>query len=391
MRRMRRMLGNKVVLFPLALALLVAGAVGFAMLAAGSAVADDGGHGQRTVRVDCSRGQSLNHALSSEEKASVVEFTGTCTGSVNVGRSDVTLRGADPSATVVGGPITIFGQSRVTLDGFTVRDAPPGPPNFEVGQCIQLTDSQAISIEDLNVVNCGNFGIEIVGSTGEIADTTVTQSGVIGISIVENSYFEVDDVKVTHGKGQGIVIAENGTLDMERGSSLELTDNLGSGLLVQLKGHATLNGQTNLIADRNGIGLNIIDQGSIFYADANIEVANNQTIGVQLGQLADWTIVGGVVPTVKITNNGGPGISVLRNAFLRLRENTTITGNGGPGLVVDGAGVAVRGTTVQNNNGNHGDVILSFRSTATFDGGNTLGTPLSCDGTALARGQFVCS
>ena len=82
---------------------------------------------------------------------------------------------------------------------------------------------------------------------------------------------------------------------------------------------------------------------------------------------------------------------MLRNAFLRLRENTTISGNAGPGLVVDGANVAVRGTTIQSNNGNHGDVLLNFGSGATFDGGNTFGTPIGCDGTARARGQFQCS
>ena len=82
---------------------------------------------------------------------------------------------------------------------------------------------------------------------------------------------------------------------------------------------------------------------------------------------------------------------MLRNAFMRLRENTNISGNAGPGLVVDGANVAIRGTTIQGNNNHQGDVLLNFGSGATFDGGDTLGTPIVCDGTSRSRGQFQCS
>src|SRR6478672_519826 len=65
-------------------ALLYALALG--LLSAGTAAADGGPH---KTRVDCGRGQSLNQALTSHEQVLVVEFTGTCTGDVVVGRSDV--------------------------------------------------------------------------------------------------------------------------------------------------------------------------------------------------------------------------------------------------------------------------------------------------------------
>jgi hypothetical protein len=160
---------------------------------------------------------------------------------------------------------------------------------------------------------------------------------------------------------------------------------------VQLGGHATIHGESHVVADRNGIGINVVDHGNLVYGDATIEVANNRFIGIQVGQQGDWTVFAGIIPTLTVTNNGGPGIAVIRSSFVRLRENATISGNAGPGLLVDAANVAVRGTTIQNNNGGQGDVVLTFGSGATFDGGDTFGTPPVCDGTVRSRGQFQCS
>lgn len=378
---MRQGVVLKAVLWSLAL-VLVSGSIAFAK---------DGDDGGRTVRVDCRHGsRALSHALGPNEKASVVEFTGTCTGEFDVLRDGVTLRGADPSATIVGGPVLVQGHSRVTLQGFTVRDAPPGDIDGDDGKCIRVDDSIHALLLDLTTINCGNFGIDINSSTGEMEDILVTGSGNVGMALNRDAAFELSGtVKVTQGLGLGVVVSANASLEVQEEATLESTDNQGTGLFIELKGHVTLHNR--IVANRNAIGINVVDQGGIVYGQSSIEVSGNRLIGVQVGQLADWTLIGGVVPEVKIINNLGPGLSVLRNAFVRLRENTTITGNAGPGIIVDGAGVAIRGTTITGNNGGHGDVILNFGSQGTFDGGNTFGTPAVCDTTSRSRGQVVCT
>jgi hypothetical protein len=378
---MRQGVVLKAVLWSLAL-VLMSGSVALAK--------DNDGEGH-VVRVDCRHGNhSLSHALGPNEKAEVVEFTGTCTGEFDVLRDGVTLRGGDASATIVGGPVLVEGHSRVTLQNFTVRDAPPGDIDGDDGKGIRVDDSVHAKLIGLTVINCGNFGIDINSSTGEMEDISITGSGNVGMALNRDAAFELSGhVAVTHGNGSGVVVSANASLEIQEDASLAITDNAGNGLLIELKGHVTLHSQ--IISDRNAIGINVVDQGGIVYGQSQIEVANNRLIGVQVGQVADWTLIAGVVPEVKIINNGGPGLSVLRNAFVRLRENTTITGNAGPGVIVDGGGVAIRGTTISGNNGGHGDVVLNFGAQGTFDGTNTIGTPAVCDSSSRSRGQIVCT
>jgi hypothetical protein len=361
-----------------------------ALLGAGAALADDENE-PRTIRVDCGQGQSLNEALAARARVLVVEFTGTCAGSVTIARGDVTLRGADASATVTGGPVLSEGYSRVTLEGFTVRDTPPANGDIGFGVGIRMINTHEVTLRRLTLLNIGNAGLEVNGSTGNMSDISVTGAVVVGISVSLSSEIIVrGTVQVTRG-GNGLIVSEHGELAVNPGASLIMTDNQGTGLISETKGHIAFRNDSHLTADRNAIGIQVVDVGSFVYDRSQIEVAGNRSIGVQVGQLSDWTIVTGVVPTLTVTGNSGPGFFVLRDAFVRLREGTTISGNAGPGLLVDGSNVAVRNATITGNNNGQGDVVLSFYSGATFDNGNTFGTPLNCDGTSHARGQFQCS
>src|SRR5215472_16004484 len=123
-----------------------------ALLGAGAALADDE-EGPRTIRVDCGQGQSLNEALAARARLLVVEFTGTCARGVTIARDDVTLRGADASATVTGGPILSEGYSRVTLEGFAVRDTPPANGDSEIGDGIAFTNTHQLTLRRLTLLN----------------------------------------------------------------------------------------------------------------------------------------------------------------------------------------------------------------------------------------------
>ena len=356
----------------------------------GTAYADNS---PQTIEVDCAEGGSLPQALEKHDHAKplIVTFTGTCTGHFAIPGDDITLRGGDSSATIVGS-VTIDGRARVRLESFTVRDTgPAGPPGSRIGDGIIILTSQDIHLKQMQVLNAANAGIDIEDSWVELTDCLVDNPDFLGIGIALGSVVHVaGSLTVTNSNGNGIMVADAAQAQFQFRSNVVVSDNAGTGLFVQLKGHVFAHGGSRITSTRNGSGISVVDHGNVVYGGSRITVSNNTGFGVQVGQLADWTVVAGTTPNVSIIDNGGPGFLVSRQAFVRLRENTTITGNGGPGLVVDGAGVAVRGSTVQNNNGGRGDVILAFGSNATFDGNNTFGTPLVCDGTVLVRGQFAC-
>lgn len=361
-------------------------ALALALPSAGALRAD----GPVQLSVDCARGQSLSQALGIPPRPLVVEFMGTCTGDVEIPGNDITLRGADSSATIIG-TVTMVGRSRVTLEGFTVRDTPVGNPITRIGDGIVALRSQDINLKRMSVINAGNISIDIEGSTVDITDLTVSRSRNIGLAVALGSVVEIfGTASVSEGSNNGIMVTDKGQIQVSPRATVSTTDNAGSGLFVQMQGHVTIHGGARVTSSRNGSGINVVDHGNVIYGGSTIEISNNRGFGLQVGQLADWTIFAGVVPNLKIVNNGGAGLLISRQAFVRLRENTMITGNAGPGLVVDGAGIAMRGTTIQGNNNGNGDVVLVFGANATFDGGDTVGTPIFCDGTPLVRGTLAC-
>lgn len=359
-------------------------------LSLGTAHADS--DGPQTVRVDCADEETLAKALERKHhtKPLIVEFTGTCTGNVEIPDDDITLRGADSSATVIG-TVSVIGRSRVTLENFTIRDTPIGNPTTRDGNGIVAVAAQYVTLQGMTVLNTGNIGIDIEDSTVIVIDTTSNGSRRFGLAAVFGSVVEVKGTLTTTGNRLGgIVITDTAQIQFYTRARVITTDNQGPGLIVQLHGRATLHGGVVLDVKRNGGGILVVDLGNLVYGFATINISENLGFGLQVGQLADWTLIAATGSNVNITNNLGPGVIVSRQAFVRLRENTTITGNAGPGIVVDGAGVAIRGATIQGNNNGNGDVVLVFGTNATFDAPSTIGTPIFCDGTVLVRGAHAC-
>ena len=362
----------------------VVGMLALSLMTAGVSHANEA----NTHRINCAEGKKLQQALSKNYRPLIVEFTGTCTGDVVIPGDDITLRGGDDTATVVG-TVSVIGRSRVTLQDFTIRDVPPGSPVTRIGDGIVVVSSQDVALLGMNVINAGNIGIDVESGYVRMVDCTVSRSRRHGISAVFGSVVEVRGFLDVNQSGlNGIVLTDHGEMQMATDSQVSSTDNTGTGLVVQLQSHTTLHGGTDLIVSRNGAGISVVDDGSLIFGPVTITVTNNRGNGVLVGQMSDWTVFGGPVPTLTITDNAGAGFLVIRNSFARLRENATIANNGGPGLSVDESHVAVRGTTIQNNTA--GNVTLGFGSRATFDGGNTVPTPIACDGTVLVRGQFAC-
>lgn len=345
----------------------------------------------KTVGVNCAAGETLNGAIAANidsDKQLVIEFTGTCNEAVIISRDDVTIRGADPSATLVG-RIFADGKVRPRFTSFTIRDTPPDPrPNGRLGDAILLNSTVGTVVDDLRIIHPGGNGITTDDGQVKVRNVTITDCGGIGIASGMSGSFMVSGTLVTNRcQGAGIQVGFGSQLTLQVGGIIEANDNLSWGILVQTQGQVTIFRGTRVSVLRNGIGIQVSNKGSLTHGDGRLEVNDNRSFGILVGELSDMTPFGGIVPNITVSGNG-VGIAVIRRSFLRTREGTVISGNLGAGLLVDASDVAVQGTTIQNNGGP--DALLVFGSTATFDGGNVFGDPISCDDTVITRGQFSC-
>lgn len=129
-----------------------------------------------TVRVDCTRGQSINEAMTKKPKAYslIVEISGMCRENVVVTRDRVTLRGTDPA----GDGIQAEENTDLTDPTLWVRGA--GLVNVEnltlTGGFSGLLATNAnlplIQVTNSRLVGNSNFGIQLENSLVNATDTT---------------------------------------------------------------------------------------------------------------------------------------------------------------------------------------------------------------------------
>jgi len=344
----------------------------------------------KTMRVDCANGETISEALAKsvgEDKELVIEFTGTCTETVSVPRDDVTIRGLDPSATLVG-RVTADGVVRLTVTSFTIRDTPPDPrPNGRRGDAILLNTTLGVTIDNMKIIHPGGNGITTDDGQVRVRNVSVTDCGGIGIASGMSGSFLVGGTLVTNRcQGAGIQVGFGSQMTAQTGAVIEANDNVSWGILVQTLGQLSIFRNTTTTVLRNGVGIQVSNKGSLTYGDGLMDVSDNRGFGILVGELADMTPFGGIVPNLVVSRNG-VGIGVIRRSFIRMIQGN-ISNNLGPGLLVDASDVAIRGTTIQSNAGP--SALVTFDSTATFDGGNVFDTAIVCDSTSIARGQFTC-
>ena len=161
-------------LVPLPLALLLVAAS-----AAGKA------DGQKTVLVDCTKGQSIQAALKDKAEELIVEIRGICDEDVVVTRSHVTLRGADPAfdgLRGVGG-LGVPAYSVVRVEG--VRDVRLESLRVEGGLAsgVGLRGSGPVEIENCRIVDNLRDGVAVNASSfATVTDTELAGNGRSGVA-----------------------------------------------------------------------------------------------------------------------------------------------------------------------------------------------------------------
>lgn len=176
------------------------------------------GQATKTVKVDCTKGKSINTALNANQHVDqlTIEIDGICYENVHVENAEnVTLIGDDPDedgingvstdpSAVVGTTITIRRSTRVTLENLKIT----GGANNGIG----VSYSNAIRVENCIVEDNAVHGLSIGRSSiVRVFNSEITGGlgrGGNGVQVTNSSIAELTDTKVVEGGGVGVSVPE---------------------------------------------------------------------------------------------------------------------------------------------------------------------------------------
>jgi len=285
--------------------------------------------GSLTLTVDCSKGQTISHALQQgdERKELVVIVRGTCYENVTINRDDVTIQGDPGSGATVNAPdasanaITVQG-TRIGIVGLTVAGGLNG---------IAATGVPALGIQDNVIQNAARNGIQLISSHASIIRNTIQYSGNIGVNL-NGASGRVLDTQIVSNSAHGVSLDGGSSLTMG-GSTVSSNEAVG----VWLYGNSTI----------------VIDGCTITANGTDSTISQLERVGVSVNfSHAD-------IRNSSITNHPYRGIVTTGTLLL---GNTTVTGNGADGVALFlGAKLSMNGGTISSNNG-HGVFLIGNSS-----------------------------
>jgi hypothetical protein len=343
--------------------------------------------GQPTlIRVRCDRGDTIAKGLRRAEghKRADIVFRGTCQERVVIRRDDVILRGEDATAEVVG-LVDVFGGDRVTLRNFLVRDGDGSPRDPSQGG-VNIQEGAAVTIEDMRIENIPNArGLLMIASTGSLKNVAIRNAAGGGFVFRASNITLDGDLTATDCPPFGMSLVNTGAF--ARTAKMTFSGS-AFGLVVQIRsGLEHVDGF--VVARDNQIGILVAGKGMYAFG-VPITLTNNSNYGLWVNELSDMThLIRNPPLTEAITATGnGTAIYVEDSSFLDVVNPSMLTGND-IGLLADNGQLQVTGLTSTGNA--TADVRLTFDTKATFLGTiNNFGTPVQCDGTAMARGGVSC-
>ena len=331
----------------------------------------------RVVRVNCTQGARLAHALKKRGEELIILFSGVCHEELAIRRDRVTLegRGANPA---IEGTLLIEGASEVVLRNFTVRKSP------DCGVCIYR--GAAATLENMVIEDTARVGVEIVAADADLRDLLTQRTGGDGIIMQGARINFFGNITCTDNDVNGIAAFQGVTI-LSRGATVRAERNM-VGMAYQLASAVTFL-QGKLIANDNTLaGIVVAAEGTVGHAFMDIEIRNNGVYGLWVDELASFQAFAGFDSINLFAENGKAAIFVANGSLVRLGVGTEVVNNLGVGIQVDDGRVVIEKSTISGNL--NGDVTLSFGSRATFGPGNLIATPIQCDDTVLVRGDLTC-
>ena len=247
-----------------------------------------------TVTVDCDTGGTIMGALANVKPGDTVLVSGTCKEHVNIAPElvRITLDGQKKTTiqypgTPAASPHALYNRGKeITIKGFTVTGGQDG---------IHLSGPASAVIDGNMVVKNSGRGIHIdKGSIARILNTTVEQSGGIGIDVTGASYAYI-----------GVFIPR----------------------VPQLA--------PNTIRNNGGPGINI-ERTSGAWIVGNI-ISNNKESGITVHRNAQADVIANV-----INANGGDAINVSFNSGVNFNSEPRRDGPNQTGGGLNNSGVAIR-------------------------------------------------
>ena len=267
----------------------------------------------RTVRVDCSRGESINAALRHVADRLVVEISGKCREAVVVSRANVVLRGTDPAVDGLIGPVGDF-VSLLEIQGAAGLATTTGGGGVALenlslaggAYCGLFADDANVSLRNCLIADnntgggCGGAHFAR-GSAGRIVNTT----------FLRNHLFAADSS----------ISCRNCTFAEHPFGAFLVSGGAGHGTLVS----STITG---------GAGASAVLQGRLHILDSTIDVTQ-RAISVEQGGQA--RVIGGTLSGQLVGDYGGlvrlAGTTQSANAFGNQFDHGTF-------LAVDGGALA---------------------------------------------------
>ena len=311
-------------------------------LAAGSALA--------APTIDCSKTNNdqavVQGAINAASKGDTVRLKGVCEG--------VSLVIAKSGISVVG-PAELHGvPDKVVL---AVRDA------------------DTVTLRDLTVSG-GTIGLEVNSARVAAVDFTSEHNSQYGISSV--GVGALGCVNCTaNNNATGLLTTGYTSLC---GHSV-FNDNTADGafgfLGAQIFMMKSVCGDTpTLTMSRNGMGLHLFGNVSMFAQESTIEATQNRGLGILA---VDNVVLTVLKSEVNVSFNGNVGINMGASSSVRLNDaaggSTTIANNGSIGVVIGQSGqLNAQSVTLSNNT--YRDLYVTGFSAAQFSGSNALGSVL---------------
>jgi Right handed beta helix region len=343
------------------------------------------------VKVDCSKGQSLNRALSKLEKhnAATVTVNGTCSEYVQVnGLENLTLRG---------------------LPGASIVEPAAGTSDL-LTAVLFIGSSRNVTVSGFNIQAAGTTGLSAVGIGHGSSDIRLlnlqVQGGGAGIVVFENSQVLLSHVTGENAGYAAFAIFDSSDAHVEHclfqdttGTSWHAGINVGAAHVTMFD-NTIRDFQVGITAGAGGI-VDLVAYNSYTPPGGPTDVlidspSGNNFNGVQLSSGSSLNLGNGA--RLVINQPGQPwggttgGILVSDGSTLTaFNGELAITGSHGQGIVVENnshatiAGVSVTGS-------GHGGVVVVNTSTLdvspqsglTLIGGN--GVDLFCDQSSMITG-----
>ena len=118
----------------------------------------------KTIKVDCSKGQSINKALEDKADELIIEISGMCEENVLVERHNVTLRGGDPAGDGIRAvdegdddvALTIAGTLNVAVENLRLTGG-------ERGLTVNNVIRGSVHVRNCNVEGNSRMGLKLEG------------------------------------------------------------------------------------------------------------------------------------------------------------------------------------------------------------------------------------